>query len=421
MNAISKITRRDIFDVLTNGIEEITFLDIKRVPFWFWGVLSPVKFLKRLYQLDKIESLDSRYQNAEADIYIHTVANPNDYPDGWLFEDDRFPLKEGSDEELLQFLCEIFHPEVRNEKGVWKSVLGEVRRFLYQDGYELCISGLISGRTVYAWRMTKNTLAKITKKEINSFINLFNRGGYVLDFYTPEFNRFTLNVVGVPLCDYYGLSKGKSLECFVNEWKEDDVIKLLIALFDYYMQNSKYEEERGSSEYVSIVQRCSVIIKRLKSNITIVKDIVEDLKFRFSSEYMNTQLNLMQSMQKDYPTETIGKAKELIESCCKTILEDDGIVIDVKWNVNQLVDATVKHLKVVPKNIPNSIPKADSIKAILGNLKAIAVHVATLRNSYGSGHGKPASFKGLEERHAKLAVGSAAVLVDFLWCTHERK
>ena len=421
MNVISKITRRDIFDVLTNGIEEFSFLDTKRIPFWFWGTLSPVEFLKRLYQLDQIESLDSRYQNAETEIYIHTEVNPNDYQDGWLFEDDRFPLKDGSDEELLQFLCEIFHPEVRDEKSPWKNVLEKVRTLIFQDGYEFYINGLISRRTVYAWRKTKDALVKITKNEIDSFINLFNRGGYVLDFYTPYFNRFTLDVVGVPLCDYYGLSKGKSLECFVNEWKEDDVIKLLIALFDYYMQNSKYEEERGSSEYVSIVQRCSVIIKRLKSNITIVKDIVEDLKFRFSSEYMNTQLNLMQSMQKDYPTEAIGKAKELIESCCKTILEDDGIVIDVKWNVNQLVDATVKHLKVVPKNIPNSIPEADSIKAILGNLKAIAVHVATLRNSYGSGHGKPASFKGLEERHAKLAVGSAAVLVDFLWCTHERK
>lgn len=70
MNAISKITRRDIFDVLTNGIEEFSFLDTKRIPFWFWGSLSPVEFLKRLYQLDQMESLDSRYQNAEIDIYI---------------------------------------------------------------------------------------------------------------------------------------------------------------------------------------------------------------------------------------------------------------------------------------------------------------------------------------------------------------
>ena len=33
---------------------------------------------------------------------------------------------------------------------------------------------------------------------------------------------------------------------------------------------------------------------------------------------------------------------------------------------------------------------------------------------------KSASYKGLEERHAKLAVGSSITLVEFLWCTHER-
>ncbi|WOZ86391.1 MULTISPECIES: abortive infection family protein [Segatella] len=50
----------------------------------------------------------------------------------------------------------------------------------------------------------------------------------------------------------------------------------------------------------------------------------------------------------------------------------------------------------------------------------MAEGMATLRNSYGSGHGRAASYKGLEERHAKLAVGSSITLVEFLWCTHER-
>lgn len=61
-----------------------------------------------------------------------------------------------------------------------------------------------------------------------------------------------------------------------------------------------------------------------------------------------------------------------------------------------------------------------NLEKLLGNLSAIAEGMATLRNNYGSGHGKPASYKGLEERHAKLAVGSSITLVEFLWCTHER-
>lgn len=71
-------------------------------------------------------------------------------------------------------------------------------------------------------------------------------------------------------------------------------------------------------------------------------------------------------------------------------------------------------------DIDDTIPAAKAIKQILGNLSAITEGIATLRNSYGSGHGRAASYKGLEERHAKLAVGSSILLVEFLWCTHER-
>ena len=76
-------------------------------------------------------------------------------------------------------------------------------------------------------------------------------------------------------------------------------------------------------------------------------------------------------------------------------------------------------LKVTPTDIDDAIPAAKAMKQILGNLSAIADGMATLRNSYGSGHGRVASYKGLEERHAKLAVGSSIILVEFLWCTHE--
>ena len=80
----------------------------------------------------------------------------------------------------------------------------------------------------------------------------------------------------------------------------------------------------------------------------------------------------------------------------------------------------MKLLKVTLQNIDDKLPGADAMRRILGNLSAIAEGMATLRNNYGSGHGKSASYKGLEERHAKLAVGSSITLVEFLWCTHER-
>lgn len=130
---------------------------------------------------------------------------------------------------------------------------------------------------------------------------------------------------------------------------------------------------------------------------------------------------MMVHMQSKNPTEAIGKSKELIESCCKTILENSSIAIDKKWDLMRLVDETVKLLKITPRDIPDSAPEAIAIKNLLQNMKNIAQNIATIRNAYGSGHGRSASYKGLEERHAKLAVGSSLTFVNFLWDSYERR
>jgi hypothetical protein len=47
-------------------------------------------------------------------------------------------------------------------------------------------------------------------------------------------------------------------------------------------------------------------------------------------------------------------------------------------------------------------------------LTTVVQGIGELRNQYGSGHGKKASFKGLTARHAKLSVGAASTLAIFL-------
>lgn len=93
-------------------------------------------------------SNDSRYINAEQDIWQHTVNN-DDYPYCWVFEDERFSLQNGEDEIYLRFLCEVFHPAVRYEKGYWKEFLTEINKLLQNDGYELYPADKMSNRDVY--------------------------------------------------------------------------------------------------------------------------------------------------------------------------------------------------------------------------------------------------------------------------------
>ena len=87
----------------------------------------------------------------------------------------------------------------------------------------------------------------------------------------------------------------------------------------------------------------------------------------------------------------------------------------------QLVKLTAKELDLTPDNIAHEAKASDTIKRLLSNLATITQGVAELRNHYGTGHGKTADAKGLEPRHAKLAVGAASTLAVFLAETHHAR
>ena len=272
----------------------------------------------------------------------------------------------------------------------------------------------------------------ISKKDEGVFLLLFNRGGYVLNFSTNEFDVFTTNSIGVALCTVYQMSKGKSLVAYLNKATDKDRTKLLTDLFSYYEENMEYEfnkdykddswwgsNSRYNEKYAKCYQQCKAIIYKLNGISAVVENTAEDLKGKFSSKYLTQQIDLMLSMQKTNPTEAIGKSKELIESCCKTILDEMGISWSANSDVPQLTNTVLKELNLLPDTVQSSDPGAASIKALLGNLRAIPSKLAELRNPYGSGHGKSASFVGLEERHAKLAVGCSITFVEFVWNTYE--
>ena len=275
----------------------------------------------------------------------------------------------------------------------------------------------------------------ITKQEEGTFLMLFNRSGYVLNFSTNDFDVFTTNSIGEALCTKYGLSKGKSLTAYLNSASDENRFKLLSGLFHYYEDNMEYEYNKnyeddlywGSSisrydeRCARIYQKCKAIIDKLEGITSTIVKTANDLKDKFSSEYMSRQIELMVSMQSTNPTNAIGMAKELIESCCKTILDDLGIAWSKNDDVPQLTSKTLDVLNLLPANIQETDQGADAIKAVLGNLRSIPSKLAEIRNPFGSGHGKSASFQGLEERHAKLAVGSSITFVDFIWSTYDNQ
>ena len=137
--------------------------------------------------------------------------------------------------------------------------------------------------------------------------------------------------------------------------------------------------------------------------------------------YVAQQITRMESAVQSDPGLAIGTAKELVETCCKTILRERGIDFSEKSDLPELVKLTSKELELTPHDIPEKAKAAKNIKRLLSNLATITQGIAELRNSYGTGHGKEAAAKGLGSRHAKLAVGAASTLAVFLAETHRER
>ena len=222
---------------------------------------------------------------------------------------------------------------------------------------------------------------------------------------TVDFIKFVQSVLGYDLNNKYNGFAATILTDFLRNEEALDAVILLEALIDYAIEKNDLFEGLYDIE----IFKCREVIKKYKLILG-----MKILEVEFNSDYIDTyEKEMCENITKN-PTEAIGQAKELIETCCKSVLEDENIIINKDWDINQLVDETLKILELMPRQVDLKEKGSENIKALLGNLKSIPNYLAQLRNSYGSGHGKSKNFKMLTERHAKLAVGASLTFVGFV-------
>ena len=244
MNKITGVTRRDIFDLFKKGITEDNWLITENIFYPYYGRSDVVKFLKRLYNLADWESRDSRVENAEEEIIMHT--HNGDYPDDWIFEDERFQLLDGEDNILLDFLCEVFHPEVRDENGAWERYLERINSLLNEDGYEIVATSKLSGRDVFSWKIyrmkpamyipfSERNKSLIINKKIS--VKLPNAVRYQLFKVMNEYNEIFY------LTDETNWNYNKS----VSEFVFDDIIKFYIPR---HFVDNEYVEIKEFNDFI---------------------------------------------------------------------------------------------------------------------------------------------------------------------------
>ena len=271
-------------------------------------------------------------------------------------------------------------------------------------------------------------MSNLKAREKARLEKLFNMsGGYVLDFSDATIKTFFYDVVGIDIHDEKycgnGTSKAKKLREFwrlENDYTVGKITKAMIEEYEEKLFASPSFSSYSSSETENkqLVNSCKAIATRLLSN-QVNLDPLKSTASSFNSEHLTEQIRRMENSINDDPALAIGTAKELVETCCKTILSERGKPVTGTPDIPKLTKATLKELKLVPEDIHEQSRGSDVIKRLLSNLATIANGLAELRGLYGTGHGKDGKSGGLLIRHAKLAVGAASTLATFLFDTHE--
>lgn len=260
-------------------------------------------------------------------------------------------------------------------------------------------------------------MSSLRPREKSKIEDLFDMSsGYVLSFSDATFGSFFAEWdIDIHASKYQssGTSKAKKFREF---WKlEEDLVvgEVILAMID---NHEDYFRQRGKDE---LSLKCKDIGDRLCSGGV----NMSALKFRAKKSNLREIRKEIERIEKTVdsdPDSAVSSSKNLIESCCKTILDELSVSYSERnLSVVKLIRLTMKQLQLLPEDIDDKVKGGDSIRKILGSLSVIAQGMSEIRNLYGTGHGKSSQSVGLTPRHARLAVATSSALVQFLFETFE--
>ena len=121
------------------------------------------------------------------------------------------------------------------------------------------------------------------------------------------------------------------------------------------------------------------------------------------------------------PAAAIASSKEMVESVCKIVLDDYGVVYRSRDDLLALYKAAAEQLKLNAESVPENAKGSQAAQGALRALVTAVQRLAELRNELGLGHGRTKASPAMT-RHARLAFNAASTVAEFLLDTwHERR
>jgi Abortive infection C-terminus len=145
-------------------------------------------------------------------------------------------------------------------------------------------------------------------------------------------------------------------------------------------------------------------------------DIVDDALDELDSTSVTAAWSKAAERRATDPTGAITAARTLLESVCKTILDDAGETYTGKDDLPALYRKAAEALTLAPTDYSD-----EQIRRILGGATTVVEGVGSLRNRHGDAHGEGRTTYRLGERHATLVVNMAGAMALFLVQTFEAR
>jgi hypothetical protein len=173
-----------------------------------------------------------------------------------------------------------------------------------------------------------------------------------------------------------------------------------------------YQERR-----MFIWEEFGSLIASLEQNIIVAQPADDDISaILINTEQVHIAWQKALERRNQDPEAAITMARTLIESVCKHILDEAGLVHSDKDNLPQLYYETAKQLNLAPEQHQEKV-----FKQILGGCQGVIQGLGTLRNQLSDAHGKGKKAIKPSPRHAALAVNLAGSMAAFLVATWEER
>ena len=191
--------------------------------------------------------------------------------------------------------------------------------------------------------------------------------------------------------------------------ERDEALRLVLHFNDQLRTAGweLYEEER-------IAGRPRFSFRQLRSSSSRAVLRAKTVADALNAGWMAKEIERLENAIDRDPALAIGTAKELIETCCKSILTKRGITFTKSDDISDLTKKVAKELQLVPEGVTDETKGAENIRLILRNLTQLTDH--SCATAWPLWHwtraGWPISWTPSEA--CPLAVASAVAFIDFV-------